>query len=477
MIESRIRLYQLLIRLINICSCILAFFSSLFILNIPPFIRSATGHLLANGNIPFVCGGAVLSIIFIHLFYFTIASFYDDIYYLPKVWKQVESSLSILIIDCVSFFIIQFILMDYYIPLLFYFYYCAISLFFIISLRYLSNELIAFCVKKYNKTINILILGTNQRACDFHIFINEHSLLGYNVIGFIDDHNYSDNDIPLIGKLEDFDRVLRENVIDRSVVFLPIRSYYDRIISIIDRSENQGIALQLMANIFQPKFGCVSPAIMGNFFGILYDAMPLDDWRLRVKRIFDVAFALFLLLASSPVMLLAAVCIKFQDGGPVFFSQSRIGYRKRPFRIYKFRTMVQNAEALQSGLEKQNEMTGPVFKIKSDPRVTRVGRILRKYTIDELPQLFNVILGDMSIVGPRPMAIRDYSGFSEDWLRRRFSVRPGLTCYWQCRMNRNDLPFDEWMRLDMNYIDNWSLTEDLKICLKTVLIVFSGSGH
>jgi exopolysaccharide biosynthesis polyprenyl glycosylphosphotransferase len=359
----------------------------------------------------------------------------------------------------------------------FYLYYCGSALALIIFLRLLSNFFIKEYIRRSNNTINLLILGSNDRAYAFYHFINENKLLGYNIIGFMDDQNYGGHDIPLIANLWEFDRVLRENVIDRGIVFLPIRSYYDRIISIIDRAENQGIALQFMANIFQHKYGYVSPAIMGNFFGILYDSLPLNDWRLTVKRAFDVIFALFLLILTLPITLAAAVCIKLRDGGPIFFSQKRIGYRKRPFNMLKFRSMVVNAEKLQSSLESQNEMSGPVFKIKADPRITGIGHLIRKYNIDELPQLINVLFGDMSIVGPRPMAVRDYSGFSEDWLRRRFSVRPGLTCYWQCKKNRNDLSFEEWMRLDMEYIDRWNLMEDLKICLKTVLVVLSGSGR
>jgi lipopolysaccharide/colanic/teichoic acid biosynthesis glycosyltransferase len=143
--------------------------------------------------------------------------------------------------------------------------------------------------------------------------------------------------------------------------------------------------------------------------------------------------------------------------------------------MYKFRTMVEDAEALQSDLESANEASGPVFKIRADPRVTPVGRIMRRLSLDELPQLFNVLRGDMSLVGPRPLPVRDVSRFSQSWLMRRFSVKPGLTCLWQIR-GRNDVDFDQWIRLDLDYIDNWSLTLDMQILLKTVPVVLSGSG-
>ena len=477
MLETRIQLYQGLIRYINILSCLAAFFGSLYFSTAMPFIRSHYGLLYTNEHLLYFCTASIVSIVFTHLFYFTAASKYEIFYYVPSILKQITSSLVILLIDCLFFVIYQFLFLLDTFSILFYISYCIIALVCIIASRTVLTTLISIYIILFNKQLNLLIVGTNQRALDYHGFLSDNALLGFNVLGFLDDGDFSNHDLPLIGNLSDFDRVLRENIIDRCVVFLPIRSSYDRIMGILDRAQNQGIAVQLMSNMFQSKYCYVSPSIMGDFFGILYDFLPLGDWRLTVKRLFDIALALGLLLATLPLTIVVVVLIKLNDGGPVFFSQARIGYRKRPFRMYKFRSMVIGAEALQQTLETRNEMSGPVFKIKADPRVTPIGRLIRKYSIDELPQLVNVLLGDMSIVGPRPMARRDYAGFSQDWLRRRFSVRPGLTCSWQIQANRNDLPFQEWMQLDMAYIDSWSLTEDLKICLKTVLVVLSGDGR
>jgi lipopolysaccharide/colanic/teichoic acid biosynthesis glycosyltransferase len=170
-----------------------------------------------------------------------------------------------------------------------------------------------------------------------------------------------------------------------------------------------------------------------------------------------------------------AVLVKLTSPGPIFFRQVRVGLNKRQFSIYKFRTMVANAEQLQDQLLSMNEMTGPVFKIKKDPRVTALGRILRNTSIDELPQLFNVLMGDMSLVGPRAMSLRDYQLFDKDWQRRRFSVKPGITCLWQIH-GRNSIPFEKWMELDMQYIDTWSLWLDLKILARTVPAVLRGTG-
>jgi len=169
------------------------------------------------------------------------------------------------------------------------------------------------------------------------------------------------------------------------------------------------------------------------------------------------------------------ILIKIDLRGPIFFVQERVGYNKRRFEFYKFRTMTSDAEKRQAEMEHLNEVSGPVFKIKDDPRVTKIGKILRKTSMDELPQLFNVLKGDMSFVGPRPLPIRDYKRFEKNWQKRRLSVRPGLTCLWQIQ-GRNELSFEKWIELDMEYIDHWSLLLDLKILVKTIPAVVRGTG-
>ena len=196
---------------------------------------------------------------------------------------------------------------------------------------------------------------------------------------------------------------------------------------------------------------------------------------LLFKKIFDFVSALVLLVLVSPILLLAAAAIRLSSPGPIFFIQERIGFNKRRFKLYKFRTMIPDAENRISDLEHLNEIKGAAFKLKDDPRITPVGKILRKLSIDELPQLFNVVKGDMSLVGPRPLPIRDYKGFNTDWHRRRFCVKPGITCLWQVS-GRNNVSFEEWMSMDMQYIDTWSPMLDMKILLKTVPAVLSGNG-
>jgi exopolysaccharide biosynthesis polyprenyl glycosylphosphotransferase len=204
-------------------------------------------------------------------------------------------------------------------------------------------------------------------------------------------------------------------------------------------------------------------------------AAPSEAIPAMIKRTLDVICSTVLIIFFTPLLIVVGSLVRLTSPGPTFFRQTRVGLNKRQFNIYKFRTMVADAERLQTQLLAMNEMTGPVFKIKEDPRVTRLGKILRKTSIDELPQLFNVLMGDMSLVGPRAMSLRDYRLFDQDWQRRRFSVKPGITCLWQIH-GRNSVPFEKWMELDMQYIDKWSLWLDFKILAQTVPVVLRGTG-
>lgn len=193
-----------------------------------------------------------------------------------------------------------------------------------------------------------------------------------------------------------------------------------------------------------------------------------------IKRTIDIIGSLFGLIILSPILLIVMAAIKIESRGPVVFAQERVGYKGKRFKMYKFRSMVENAEELKEKLKDQNEMNGPMFKMKNDPRVTRVGRIIRKTSIDEIPQFVNVLKGDMSLVGPRPSLLKEVEEF-DDWMLRRLDVKPGLTCYWQVS-GRNDIDFEEWMKLDIKYIEEQSILVDIKLILKTVLVLF-GDKH
>jgi exopolysaccharide biosynthesis polyprenyl glycosylphosphotransferase len=208
----------------------------------------------------------------------------------------------------------------------------------------------------------------------------------------------------------------------------------------------------------------------------VFRTTPEASWQSVIKQLLDRVGAVVLLLICSPFFLLIGVLIKKGSRGPVLFRQQRSGLNGAPFTIYKFRTMVTNADQFQHELAAMNEMTGPVFKVTNDPRVTSIGKFLRKYSLDELPQLLNVLRGEMSLVGPRPLPVDEVKRFNDLAHRRRLSVKPGITCLWQVSGRNNVSDFRDWVRLDLEYIDNWSLWLDIKILWWTVPVVLTGVG-
>lgn len=321
-----------------------------------------------------------------------------------------------------------------------------------------------------------LIVGTNERAYSFAQMIEEHRESGYRVAGYVDDHvHVPKKGIELLGSHEDFSEVLRSRVIDEVIIALPIKSQYERIQRIIDQAEEQGIRVRCLPHLFNSRTYAQGMSMDQRLTVLDVASESQETGRMVAKRAVDIVLGSAFFFSTLPVMLVAAIAIKLTSHGPALFAQDRVGFNKRTFRMYKFRTMVIDAEREQERLEARNEMDGPVFKIQNDPRITRVGRWLRKTSLDELPQLYNVIRGDMSLVGPRPLPLRDYNGFTKDWQRRRFTVRPGLTCLWQIN-GRNHTSFEDWMKLDMEYIDNWTFLGDVRILLRTIPAVINGKG-
>jgi exopolysaccharide biosynthesis polyprenyl glycosylphosphotransferase len=327
----------------------------------------------------------------------------------------------------------------------------------------------------------MLIAGTNRRAVEFARKIEAKPELGYRIVGFVDEDwdgmkEFRDTGYPLSGGFADLQTLLRQSVVDEVVMGLPVKSCYFQAARIAAMCEEQGIIVRFPSSIFDMKLARTKAEdFEGDSVITMSSTGALEDWPAVVKRSMDLILSLLLLIGLSPLLLVAALLIKLTSPGPVFFRQKRLGLNKRIFHIFKFRTMVPDAELKLAELEKLNEASGPVFKIKNDPRITPIGRFLRKTSIDELPQLLNVLTGEMSLVGPRPLPVRDYEGFDKDWQRRRFSVRPGITCLWQIN-GRSSIPFEQWMELDMQYIDKWSLWLDLKILYRTIPAVLKGSG-
>jgi exopolysaccharide biosynthesis polyprenyl glycosylphosphotransferase len=320
-----------------------------------------------------------------------------------------------------------------------------------------------------------LIIGSGPRALDAYIRLQNDDSATYEVVGFVDDPSSlgsSERVIPhTIGTLDDLENLLMQETVDDIFIALPVKSRYMDIQCAIQIAERVGVRTRYQADMFSSSVAWARADDAGT---ITMNVVP-DDIRLTVKRVVDVLGATVGMILLSPVMVSAAMAIKLTSRGPIFFTQERCGLNKRTFRMLKFRTMVSDAEALQASLEHRNEAEGPVFKILDDPRITPVGRFLRRTSIDELPQLVNVLLGDMSLVGPRPLPLRDLRRFTSAADLRRFSFRPGITCLWQIN-GRSKIGFSEWVRLDLEYIDGWSLLQDLKILIKTIPAVLRGTG-
>jgi len=253
-----------------------------------------------------------------------------------------------------------------------------------------------------------------------------------------------------------------------------MKSFYSEIEKIISLCERVGVEVKIPTDLFSQKLARSTITSYHDVQVIDYYTSPKMTWRLMIKRMIDVLISSLLLVILAPIILIIAILIKATSEGPIHFTQQRIGYNGRIFACLKFRTMVKNAEELKKDITELNEMDGPVFKIKNDPRITKIGRFLRKTSIDELPQLFNVLKGDMSLVGPRPPVPSEVCEY-ELSDRRRLSMRPGITCSWQVN-GRNSIPFKKWMALDREYIDNWSLWLDIKILAKTIPAILSRKG-
>ena len=261
-----------------------------------------------------------------------------------------------------------------------------------------------------------------------------------------------------------------------AVVIASRQTFFDRVEKAIRACELEGVECWLLADFFETK---ISETSVDRFYGrpvLVFRCGTGISWSRLVKELMDLAGALAAVVVLSPIMLAAAIAIKVTSRGPVLFRQERAGLNGKPFVMYKFRSMVTNAEQLKQELARLNEMSGPVFKLTDDPRVTKVGRVLRKRSIDEFPQLFNVLRLEMSLVGPRPLPLEEVKRFDDLSHRRRLSVRPGLTCTWQVS-GRNDVKdFKDWVRMDLEYIDNWSLWLDIKILWRTIWVVLLGTG-
>ncbi|MGD8908478.1 MAG: sugar transferase [Chromatiales bacterium] len=333
-------------------------------------------------------------------------------------------------------------------------------------------------IQKGENYLKVLIIGTGRRAQLLTEMLNRHNEWGIHILGYLDTITEHVGNSALKGKvlgpINEIDKVLTSRVVDEVILAVP-RSSLSHMEEIVNACEEQGVRFRFMADVFDLQVTRMSMVEMDGIPLLTFDPVAQNEKKLLIKRLMDLILVLGTMPLILPVMALIALAIKLDDGGPIFFVQERVGLRKRLFPMLKFRSMVVDAEAKLKEIEHLNEAEGPNFKITHDPRITRVGRFIRKASLDELPQLLNVIRGHMSLVGPRPMSQRDVELFDKGIQRKRFSVKPGLTCIWQIS-GRSNLSFERWLELDLKYIDEWNLWMDLKILFKTFPVVLKGSG-
>ena len=323
----------------------------------------------------------------------------------------------------------------------------------------------------------LLIVGCGPRAREMAALIGESRGMGLRLIGFVDP-NSSDGSLQDLGgyrvhRIEELSGILQQEVVDE-IVFAVNMQELARLEPVMQHCADVGMRTRVQLEFLPAAYSRIYLEKFRDVQLLSLSSAPDSELRLFFKRIFDAALSFAALIVFSPLLLCIAAMIRMTSPGPVLFRQTRCGLGGRRFMLYKFRSMINNAEQMRAELHQLNELDGPVFKISDDPRITAVGRWLRRLSLDELPQLWNILRGDMSFVGPRPAVPEEVEQY-EDWQRRRLRMRPGLTCTWVLE-GRNHVDFNRWMQLDLTYIDNWSLWLDFKIFLRTIPIVLSGRG-
>lgn len=322
----------------------------------------------------------------------------------------------------------------------------------------------------------ILVVGTGPVAQSLAQSIDDHGYWGYRLLGFVEADEEPRGETtanPVVGTVADIPRLIESEVVDE-VIFAVPRPQLAELEDLFLELEEQGVLVRLALNVFPHTRARVDVGDLDGVPLLTFSTTPSSPALMALKRVLDLALSIVLLALALPVMGTIALAIKLTSGGQVLFRQTRCGLNGRRFTLYKFRTMVEGAETRRHELAHLNEMDGPVFKVRKDPRITSLGRLLRRFSLDELPQLWNVLSGNMSLVGPRPAIPEEVAQYKR-WQRRRLTMRPGLTCLWQIS-GRNEIDFERWIELDLEYIDSWSPLLDLKILARTVPVVLTGRG-
>ncbi len=340
--------------------------------------------------------------------------------------------------------------------------------------RVIKRLVLRQLIRKGFHNINVLIVGAGKVGHLMAEEIQANPYWGFNVVGFLDDYKTeSAQAIPIVGTTSDLVEVCRRHFVDEIIITIPAQA------NIVRRHIREARGLRLGIRIIPENFSDSVSALSITHMGIIplltYKERRRHPSEFALKRFLDIVISLGVLVVFFPVFFLIAILIKRDSSGPIFYIQKRVGLKGRAFYLYKFRSMVKDADEMRGELEKNNEvLDGVIFKMKADPRTTRIGRFLRKYSLDEFPQFWNVLKGDMSLVGPRPPTVDEVAQYSNEQMIR-LSIRPGLTCISQVK-GRSDLTFREWVKLDLWYIQNWSFGLDMQILWWTIPVVIKGNG-
>lgn len=335
--------------------------------------------------------------------------------------------------------------------------------------RYLVRRRVA---KGFNNQ-HVLIVGAGKVGRALAREIEKNRYLGLEIVGFLDDHKEGlVGGYPVLGKCDDFEKVVRQKFVDEALVTIP--SMRELVSRLILSARELVISVKVVPDLLSLGMEGIKAGYLGVVPLLEYYSKGLHGADLLLKRSFDILISGLALVVFSPLMTVLGLIIKLDTPGRVFYVSKRSGRKGKLFKFYKFRTMVAGADKMLESLRHLNETDGPVFKIRKDPRVTAAGRFLRRYSLDELPQFWNVLRGDMSLVGPRPPTPEEVGKYA-DWQLKRLEIRPGITCLWQVR-GRSNLSFREWMKLDLFYIENWSFWLDIKILLLTLRAVLKRQG-
>jgi exopolysaccharide biosynthesis polyprenyl glycosylphosphotransferase len=356
--------------------------------------------------------------------------------------------------------------------------FCVINLVVLVLFKLAFYKTMRYLRKIGRNTRNVVIIADASAKPFIKSFIKSKDW-GYRINAIIcpdDSLSKFHKNIHVVDDQDDIYKKIVLNGIDDIFYCMPVSDAHYNVEKIIAEAEQIGISVHIMQEEFF-EFLNENDALTQKFDNsfITHQSTPTKYLSLKLKELFDILFSAFVLVLTSPIMFLISLLIKLEDGGPIFFKQERVGQNGRRFVCFKFRSMIPNAETLIEELQHKNESDGPTFKIENDPRITKIGRLLRKTSLDEFPQFYNVLKGEMSVVGPRPPLLSEVKQY-EKYQLRRLSMKPGITCIWQVS-GRNSVSFVEWMKMDLDYIDNWSISLDVKIIIKTIGVIFKANGQ